>query len=78
MKKLFYTLFKSSLSFFPATAQWAVAPTGTVVDLNTTVRIGSDIVLLGGNSGTLLRSTDAGATFAQASIPTFGDEINDL
>jgi len=78
MKKLFYALFMSSLSFFPATAQCAVAPTGTVVDLNTTVRIGSDIVLLGGNSGTLLRSTDAGATFAQASIPTFGDEINDL
>jgi len=62
----------------PAVAQWSVAPTGTGQDLNSTVRIGSDIVLLAGNSGTMLRSTDAGATFAQASIPVFGDDINDL
>lgn len=78
MKKLFYALLLCSWSFAPAIAQWNIATTGTLQDLNTTFRIGSDIVMVAGNSGTLLRSTDAGATFAQASIPVFGDDINDL
>lgn len=61
----------------PLQAQWAAGSSGTANDLNTTWRIGTDVVLIGGVNGTLLRSTDAGATFSPAGGGFF-DDVNEM
>ena len=60
-----------------ATAQWSTGVSGTLNDLNTTWRIGADVVLVGGVGGTLLRSTDGGLTFSPAAGGFF-DDVNEI
>lgn len=61
----------------PVRAQWTAGASGTANDLNTTWRIGADIVLVGGVGGTLLRSTDGGASFSPAAGGFF-DDVNEM
>ena len=61
----------------PMHAQWTAGSSGTGNDLNTTWRIGTDIVMVGGINATLLRSTDGGSTFSPAGGGFF-DDVNEM
>jgi photosystem II stability/assembly factor-like uncharacterized protein len=77
MKTKYYLSLALLIATQGLSAQWSSATSGTTQDLNTIWRNSGDVVIAGGNNGTLLRSTDGGVTYASV-FAGFVDDINEI
>lgn len=57
---------------------WSTIPSGTSIQLFSVTQISPQVFLIAVDDGAILRSTDAGASFYQASPPIVGFDLNEI